>query len=75
LPIGDDPISLGLLPLGFVSSNGAASTARSKSKTISFASLDEDAGDDEIRAFVTLSPSLPVATTHESTNVAVVTAP
>jgi hypothetical protein len=70
LPVGDDPISLGLLmPLIRVSSNGNAVTHRTKTKTIAFSNLDEDVGvneDDEIRAVVTLTPLLPVATSRES---------
>jgi hypothetical protein len=74
LPIGDDPISLGLLPIVRVSSNGNAVTERTKNKTIAFSNLDEDTGvneDDEIRAVVTLTPRLPVATSRESNQVPV----
>ena len=74
-PAGDDPINIGLTPVFTVSSNGNASTSRTLTKTMAFAALDGDAGDDEIRAVVTLTPQLPVATSRESTNVAVVTAP
>jgi hypothetical protein len=71
-PAGDDPISLGLMPLLQVSANGAASTHRTFNKTIAYASLGKDNGlpspddDEEIRAFVTLTPQLPLASTRES---------
>ncbi len=81
---GDDPISLGVLPipLTFLSSNGQTSTTVTiPTKTIAWANLNEDSGfaaladnDDEIRAVVTLTPQLPVATSRESTAV-VVTSP
>jgi len=71
VPVGDDPINLGLMFLGVVSSNGQASTPRSKSKTIAFSNLDEDVGaaafeDDELRAVVTLTPLLPAVISRES---------
>jgi hypothetical protein len=71
-PAGDDSISLGLMPLFQVSANGAASTHRTFNKTIAYSSLGKDNAlpspddDEEIRAFVTLTPQLPVATTRES---------
>ncbi len=74
LPVGDDPISLGLMPIVRVSSNGNAVTHRTKTRTIAFSNLDEDTGvneDDEIRAVVTLRPLLPVATSRESSMVPV----
>ena len=74
LPVGDDPISLGLMPIVRVSSNGNAVTHRTKTRTIAFSSFDEDVGvneADEIRAVVTLTPLLPVATSRESTMVPV----
>src|SRR5215468_11302238 len=75
LPVGDDPISMGLMLVGHVSSNGQATTSRTLTRTISFANLDEDATgsntDDEIRAVVTLTPRLPVATSRESGKVVV----
>ena len=74
LPVGDDPISLGLIPIVRVSSNGNAVTHRTKTRTIAFSSFDEDVGvneDDEIRAVVTLTPLLPVATSRESNMVPV----
>jgi len=69
---GDDSISLGLMPILQVSANGAASTHRTLTKTIAYSSLGKDNGlpspddDEEIRAFVTLTPQLPVASTRES---------
>jgi hypothetical protein len=76
LPIGDDPISLGLMPIVRVSSNGNAVTHRTKTRTIAFSNLNEDIStvdpDDEIRAVVTLTPKLPVATSRESNFVSVV---
>jgi hypothetical protein len=59
LPVGDDPIDIGLVAVGKVSSNGAALTHRTKSRTIAFSNLNEDktapaTNDDEIRAVVTL---------------------
>jgi hypothetical protein len=76
LPIGDDPISLGLMPIVRVSSNGQAVTHRTKTRTIAFTNLNEDIStpdpDDEIRAVVTLTPLLPVATSRESNFVSVV---
>jgi hypothetical protein len=76
LPLGDDPISLGLMPITRVSSNGQAVTHRTKSRTIAFNQLNEDISipdpDDEIRAVVTLTPLLPVATSRESNFVSVV---
>jgi hypothetical protein len=74
LPVGDDPISLGLMPIVRVSSNGNAVTHRTKTRTIAFSNFDEDTGvneDDEIRAVVTLRPLLPVATSRESSMVPV----
>jgi hypothetical protein len=74
LPIGDDPVSLGLVPLVRVSSNGQAVTHRTRNFTIPFSNLDKDVGvneDDEIRAVVTLTPRLPVATSRESNAVTV----
>ena len=75
-PVGDDPIGLGLMPLIRVSSNGQAVTHRVKTKTIAFSVLNEDTSavdpDDEIRAVVTLTPLLPVATSRESNLVSVV---
>ena len=79
-PVGDDPIPLGLVffPIGGLRSNGQASTARVLTRTIGFADLDEDSNggnlDDEIRAVVSLTPALPIATSRESGAV-VVTAP
>jgi hypothetical protein len=50
-------------------------THRVKTKTIAFSSLNEDNSavdpDDEIRAVVTLTPLLPVATSRESNLVSV----
>jgi hypothetical protein len=74
LPLGDDPVSLGLVPIVRVSSNGQAVTNRTRSFTIPFSNLDKDVGvneDDEIRAVVTLTPRLPVATSRESNAVTV----
>jgi hypothetical protein len=77
VPAGDDPISIGLVPLLPISSNGQSSTHRTKKVTVAFANLNKDnVGtnvDDEIRAVVTLTPQLPVATSRES-NVVTVTA-
>lgn len=76
-PAGDDSISLGLMPVFQLSANGAASTHRTLTKTIAYSSLGKDNGlpspddDEEIRAFVTLTPQLPVASTRESSVVAV----
>lgn len=71
---GDDPINLGLMLLSTVSSNGQASLHRTKTRTIAWSNLNEDvtapaAPDDEIRAVVTLQPSLPVTTSRESAQV------
>ena len=76
LPLGDDPISLGVLvPVGPVSSNGQAVTHRTKNTTIAFANLNKDDNggnlDDEIRAIVTLTPQLPVEVSRESNKVEV----
>ena len=75
LPVGDDPISIGLLPFLMVSSNGNATTHRTKTVTVAFSNLNKDntAGntDDEIRAVVTLTPQLPVTTSRESNVVTV----
>jgi hypothetical protein len=76
LPLGDDPISLGLVAITRVSSNGQAVTHRTKSRTIAFSSLNEDTfssgdNDDEIRAVVTLTPQLPAQTSRESNLVSV----
>jgi hypothetical protein len=69
-PAGDDSISVGLVPFLLVSSNGNATTHRTKTVTMAFSNLNKDntAGntDDEIRAVVTLTPQLPVATSRES---------
>ena len=75
-PVGDDPISLGVLvPIGPVSSNGQAVTHRIKNTTIAFANLNKDDNggnlDDEIRAIVTLIPQLPVEISRESNKVEV----
>lgn len=78
LPVGDDPIPLGLVfvPLGGLRSNGQATTARTLTKTIGWDDLNEDDNganlDDEIRAVVTLTPLLPVPTSRESSAVVVV---
>jgi len=76
LPVGDDPVTLGvLIPIGPVSSNGQAVTHRTKNVTIPFANLNKDDNgnnlDDEIRAIVTLTPQLPVAISRESNKVEV----
>jgi hypothetical protein len=63
---GDDSINTGPIEIAFVSPNGASSTKRTKSKTIAYSNLDEDSGDDEIRAVVSLSPLLPSAVSKES---------
>ena len=68
---GDDAVNIGLVTIGTLSSNGRATTHRTKTRTIEFADLDEDSGDDEIRAIVTLTPMLPVATNRESNAVTV----
>jgi hypothetical protein len=63
--------------LAGVSSNGQASTHRTKTATISWSTLDEDAGaaaQDEIAAVVTLTPKLPAVHTAQSAQV-LVTAP
>jgi hypothetical protein len=76
IPVGDDPISLGLVAIASVSSNGNAVTHRTKTRTIAFTSLGEDISaidpDDEIRAVVTLIPQLPGTTSRESNLVSVV---
>ena len=73
-PVGDDPISLGLVPIPLfgISYDGQPTTHRSKSFTIAWTNLNEDPDDDEIRAVVTLTPQLPVATSRESGPLAVV---
>jgi hypothetical protein len=79
LPVGDDAISVGLQPLRFHSSNGQPSTTVNVTPfSIPWVDLDEDgsfavpaAKDDEIRAVVTLTPQLPVATSRESAMVPV----
>jgi hypothetical protein len=70
---GDDSIPLGFVLLTTASSNGATSTHRTQTRTIAWTSLNEDTAlgsalnnDDEIRAVVTLTPLLPVATSLES---------
>ena len=68
---GDDPISLGLMPVFFLSANGQDVTERTLTKTLAFNKLNEDTfsgsdGDDEIRAVVTLTPSLPATVSRES---------
>jgi hypothetical protein len=74
LPVGDDPI---VIPFQFpriLASNGQVSTTVNiPTFTIAFAGLDEDGTlpavadqDDEIRAVVTLTPLLPVASSRES---------
>jgi hypothetical protein len=77
LPVGDDPIPVGLVFARFLSSGGQASTTITEpTRTLAWAGLNEDdmAGntDDEIRAVVTLTPQLPVPTSRESTAVVVV---
>ncbi len=57
--------------IGGVSSNGNATTSRTKAATIAWSSLDEDIGDDEIAAVVTLTPKLPVAHSTQSAQVVV----
>jgi len=76
LPVGDDPVSLtGLVFLLPISANGATVTHRTKTTTLPFANLNKDSNggndDDEIRAVVTLTPQLPVATSRESNVVTV----
>jgi hypothetical protein len=63
---GDDAVNTGLIEIAVVSANGAASTKRTKSRTIAFSNLDQDVGDDEIRAVVSLAPLLPAAVSKES---------
>jgi hypothetical protein len=78
LPLGDDPIPLGLMffPLGGLKSNGQATTSRTLTKTIGWVDLNEDDNggnlDDEIRAVVTLQPLLPETASRESAAVVVV---
>ncbi len=76
LPIGDDPVSIGLTFALPISSNGQAVTHRTRTATLPFDNLNKDdsAGntDDEIRAVVTLTPRLPVTTSRESNLVTVV---
>lgn len=78
LPLGDDPIPLGLVffPVGGLRSNGQPSTPRTLRRTIGFDDLNEDDNggnlDDEIRAVVTLTPVLPMTTSRESAAVVVV---
>jgi hypothetical protein len=60
-----------------VSTNGRATTHRTRTRSIPFENLDEDtvpfpnAADDEIRAVVTLTPQLPMVTSRESNLVTV----
>jgi hypothetical protein len=55
-----------------ISSNGNASTNRTKSATIPWSDLDEDVNDDdEIAAVVTLTPKLPTTKTAQSATVVV----
>jgi len=55
-----------------ISSNGNASTSRTKLATIAWADLDEDPnGLDEIAAVVTLTPLLPTVRTAQSAEVSV----
>ena len=75
LPLGDDPISMGIMFITQVSSNGQAMTSHTRNHTLAWSNLDKDAGDEEIRAVVTLRPQLPVETTRESTNFVLLTAP
>ena len=75
LPLGDDPISMGIMFITQVSSNGQAVTSHTRNHTLAWSNLDKDAGDEEIRAVVTLRPQLPVETTRESTNFVLLTAP
>ncbi len=74
-PAGDDPINIGLTFIALLSSNGQATSARTRSFTFPFANLNEDnvAGntDDEIRAVVTLTPRLPLTVNAESNLVTV----
>ena len=56
----------GFLPFALVASNGVNSLHRTRTRTIPKAQLDRDAGIDEIRAVVTLTPQLPTAATRES---------
>ena len=78
-PAGDDSISLGLQPVLFFSSEGQATTHRTKTlPTMAFSALNEDSGlfplvnnDDEIRAVVTYTPQLPVTVRVESGKVEV----
>src|SRR5262245_56726113 len=74
-PAGDDPIVMGLMFIEKVSSNGQATTQRTKTKTIAWGNLNEDnmagAEDDEIRAVVTLTPRMPAVTSRESNKVVV----
>ncbi len=73
-PAGDDPINIGLTFIALLSSNGQATSARTRSFTFPFANLNEDnvAGntDDEIRAVVTLTPR-PLTVNAESNLVTV----
>ncbi len=74
-PVGDDPINIGLTFIALLSSNGQATSARTRSFTFPFANLNEDNvvgnTDDEIRAVVTLTPRLPLTVNAESNVVTV----
>jgi hypothetical protein len=57
-----------------VSSNGAASIHRTRTRTLPLGNLNEDSGavpnPDELRAVVTLTPVAPAAVSRESNQVA-----
>jgi len=75
--VGDDngvlnTIFTGPILVGGISSNGNATTHRSKSATIPWADLDEDPNNlDEIAAVVTLTPRVPVVQVAKSAVVSV----
>ncbi len=74
-PNKSDTLYVGPIVVGGISSNGNATTHRTKVATIAWADLDEDPnGLDEIALVVTLTPLLPTAQVAQSAQV-VVTAP
>ena len=69
---GDDavPQQFGLATV--LSAGGRTSTDRTLTRRLAFADFNQDVGDDEIRAVVTLTPQLPLGIVRESAAVVLV---
>jgi hypothetical protein len=69
---GDDPIPQQFGFAAVLSAGGRTSTERTLTRRLAFADFNQDVGDDEIRAVVTLTPQLPLGIVRESAAVVLV---